>query len=223
MRFRYGAARVALRAYSANGVAHTQMEIDWPDSRFRCEIAPIRYGSGAATTHRLRRIDIGAERFDRDYTIFGDNAEDVRAFLNEGVQWQVDKLRRFPDAADVRIKVDHGCLFVKKAAPMRCYEELVKFTELALDLYDQAMLTRSVGIEFLGEESAQLVGEATCQVCGEEIGDDMVICPGCKTPHHRDCWQYNGGCSVYGCRETRFTTPASARPDVRANARRRGT
>ena len=72
------------------------------------------------------------------------------------------------------------------------------FTQVALELYDQAMLTRSAGIEFLGEESAQLVVEAICQVCGEDIGEDMVVCPRCKTPHHRDCWQYNGGCSIYG-------------------------
>jgi hypothetical protein len=26
-----------------------------------------------------------------------------------------------------------------------------------------------------------------------------VSCPACATPHHRDCWEYNHGCSIYGC------------------------
>ena len=28
---------------------------------------------------------------------------------------------------------------------------------------------------------------------------EMVQCPGCGTPHHRDCWEENLGCTVFGC------------------------
>ncbi len=40
----------------------------------------------------------------------------------------------------------------------------------------------------------------TCQVCGdtrEEI--PFVACQSCGTPHHKDCWAFNGQCSVFGC------------------------
>lgn len=42
---------------------------------------------------------------------------------------------------------------------------------------------------------------AVCPICCCEIapGDDVVICPDCRTPHHRDCWEENHGCSTYGC------------------------
>ncbi len=40
---------------------------------------------------------------------------------------------------------------------------------------------------------------ASCPVCGEAIGPAPEICPDCKTPHHWDCWQYNGGCATYAC------------------------
>lgn len=35
-----------------------------------------------------------------------------------------------------------------------------------------------------------------CPVCGEKFTeqDDVVVCPVCGTPHHRDCWKANGGC-----------------------------
>lgn len=36
----------------------------------------------------------------------------------------------------------------------------------------------------------------TCPVCDKrfENGDDVVVCPECGTPHHRDCWEKTGCC-----------------------------
>lgn len=35
-----------------------------------------------------------------------------------------------------------------------------------------------------------------CPVCNEKFNknDDVVVCPVCGTPHHRNCWKNNGGC-----------------------------
>ena len=33
-------------------------------------------------------------------------------------------------------------------------------------------------------------------------------CPACKVPHHQECWEENGGCTTFGCRE-RFYQPAA--------------
>ncbi len=41
--------------------------------------------------------------------------------------------------------------------------------------------------------------EVSCRVCGEPLGPAPVLCPECDTPHHWDCWEYNGGCAVYAC------------------------
>lgn len=40
---------------------------------------------------------------------------------------------------------------------------------------------------------------ASCPVCGTFIHERPFICPHCDTPHHQDCWDYNGGCATYGC------------------------
>lgn len=55
--------------------------------------------------------------------------------------------------------------------------------------------------------------ELQCQVCGEALEAPMVWCARCDTPHHRDCWEWNGGCSTYGCKseETR-SDPAEETP-----------
>ena len=36
----------------------------------------------------------------------------------------------------------------------------------------------------------------TCQVCQKEFqkGDDIVVCPECGTPVHRECWKQLGHC-----------------------------
>lgn len=35
-----------------------------------------------------------------------------------------------------------------------------------------------------------------CSVCGADFkeDDDIVVCPECATPHHRECWFANGKC-----------------------------
>ena len=42
-----------------------------------------------------------------------------------------------------------------------------------------------------------------CPYCRGEIESSPaqeLICEGCGTQHHRDCYQENGGCTVFGCR-----------------------
>lgn len=47
--------------------------------------------------------------------------------------------------------------------------------------------------------------EITCRICMSQIHDPIVICPLCETPHHKDCWEYNGKCSIYGCGAEQFS------------------
>jgi len=39
-----------------------------------------------------------------------------------------------------------------------------------------------------------------CPYCRDEIkAGAQYACPACQTPHHRECWDQNGGCTVWGC------------------------
>jgi TM2 domain-containing membrane protein YozV len=41
-----------------------------------------------------------------------------------------------------------------------------------------------------------------CPYCTTEIEEadpNRTICPTCTAPHHGDCWEENGGCTVFGC------------------------
>ena len=37
-----------------------------------------------------------------------------------------------------------------------------------------------------------------CQ-CRVQPEEPTVTCPECEIRYHRECWEYNGGCGVYGC------------------------
>lgn len=41
-----------------------------------------------------------------------------------------------------------------------------------------------------------------CPVCQSVLGvqDPVHECTGCDARYHEECWTYNGGCGVYGCR-----------------------
>lgn len=43
---------------------------------------------------------------------------------------------------------------------------------------------------------------ATCPYCRMAFGHEApakIYCTGCGMPHHEDCYQENGGCTVFGC------------------------
>lgn len=45
-------------------------------------------------------------------------------------------------------------------------------------------------------------GDYTCPICACTIEkSDEHLCETCFTPHHKDCWEYAGGCAIFGCRK----------------------
>lgn len=45
-----------------------------------------------------------------------------------------------------------------------------------------------------------------CAYCHEE-GQDLICCSTCLTPHHQECFQLNGSCSVFGCGSVQSNPP----------------
>ncbi len=56
----------------------------------------------------------------------------------------------------------------------------------------------------------------TCPYCQFPLkaDSDVVQCPSCIVPHHKECWAENGGCTTFGCRETTFLSAAGERMEV---------
>ncbi len=60
----------------------------------------------------------------------------------------------------------------------------------------------------VAEAPVVFISGGECQVCGWAMEQRVVLCSKCRTPHHEECWTWNGACSTYGCREIRFTRSA---------------
>lgn len=225
MRMRYGETTAFLTETSARGPYRgrcTQMQMNWIDARFRIEVR-MKDGTPRPVAFKgLRDISLGVDEFDRKFLIRGEDETEARQFLSEGVRWQIERLAQVVATDELYIFVSNGRIFVQKPRLIRKYADLHDFVQRSLELYDQAMITRAVGIEFVQSEHAQTLDNVVCKICGEGIEIDLVFCQRCKTPHHGECWQYARCCSVYGCGETVYQRPqAAARvpaPRVDSNA-----
>lgn len=49
----------------------------------------------------------------------------------------------------------------------------------------------------------------TCPYCQYPIkpGEPVIECGQCGMPHHKACWEHNGGCTTYGCSGTQRYQP----------------
>ena len=116
----------------------------------------------------------------------------------------MEQLRRLTGWEQVSVAIKRGNLVVSKPgfiADFQMLDDLVRFT---LELHDQLLLASAQGIDFVNDNSAAIFDQVKCPICSEEIVHDLVVCTRCKTPHCRDCWQYNGQCATFACSETRF-------------------
>ena len=205
---------VAISTEQARGggeLVETVFRCTWPDSALSLEVTPARFYTGVVRLFGGRDILTSNQRFDREYSARGNDAEQVRAVLSAGVQTQIDLLRRLPPGRDFHLAIGNGALVVRKRGILLDPTPLVRFTSLTLELIDQVMLTNMAGIEIVSQSSAPLLGQATCSVCGDPIGADIVYCRICNTPHHHECWIYNGVCAVYGCGERKYLAGRRAR------------
>jgi hypothetical protein len=192
---------------------YTQIVIPWPDQHLRMTAHPEQPFEAIGKLLGLQDIEIGSPYFDSQYRIAGNNELEIRRILSPAVQEMLDGLRGLPVSLDVHLSIMQGELRIKKLGRIRDYYTLSRFVSIALAIHEQALGAQSAGVEFIEPIEATLSPPskaAICQVCGEEIAAEPVFCKSCQTPHHRDCWQYNGACSTYGCRQTRFTSELSA-------------
>lgn len=43
------------------------------------------------------------------------------------------------------------------------------------------------------------LAQGVCPICRTPAEGDTIQCMHCLGVHHRECWDYNGGCGKYGC------------------------
>ncbi len=215
-RLLYGETFVRLSTYTvggSRGIRVMELIAQFPDARCRVEAFP----RSADTSLFPIPADLAPARMREDdfasrWTILTSDDDEASLLLTQQVRFHLDQLRRTPEWSDVNLSVRPGWLTIRRKWTSTRPADLETFVELALGLVDQAQLTRTSGIDFVDDGEVKVIDAARCLVCGEGLTIDLVYCRRCKTPHHRECWDYSGGCSTYGCRETQFLVPQPLPP-----------
>lgn len=87
---------------------------------------------------------------------------------------------------------------------------LLRFLELSVQMFRRLVQTAPGEVRVLSAE--QVAAEGKCPVCAQVLESPTRACRSCGTTHHANCWDYFGGCAIYGC-TARGGTPAT-RPKI---------
>lgn len=205
LRFRYGSARASLTANRREA----KFTISWPDPETQCDLIS-RSDHGRPAVSRLPELQTGDRDFDWSYRVHAGDQQAATGLLTAHVRAELQRVAKQNGGGRVLVSFRPGQLTIVKQAKLSTYDQLVLFMRACTSLYDQALLTRAEGIDFCEDDDFRPLDEVKCQVCGEDIGEELVFCARCRTPHHQECWEYYGSCTVYGCQETDFERPRVA-------------
>ena len=207
LRFNYGGHQVTLKA--------TRREIQFTINWFVPDLASsIVFPKGhrpLKLRHPIVEMDDG--EFDKKYRVHSSNVQATRSLLSTGVLEALDRLVSMQIRSPLHVSFRPGRLMIIKRAHFNSHARLQFFLRTCLQLFDQAMLTRAEGIDFCEEQNDDFlpIQDVMCQVCGELIADgELVSCSRCHTPHHQECWEYYGSCTVFGCQECDYEHPKMA-------------
>lgn len=183
----------------------------------RFEVYSTSLSSDIAKLFGMEDIEVGDQALDSAYILKAPSPTWMRAFMTEDVRGAFKRLAMryedhvsvssFGDTLELRVGrwldgFELTQLFTMGELLVR---ELVPGTAPAAPAAAQRpVVSEPSGILVL------LPPTAHCLVCGDALaGRPLVCCRRCDTPHHRDCWRYNGSCAVYGCIEVQALVEAS--------------
>ena len=165
------------------------------------KLAPHGFGDTLAKLFGAQDLEIGDPVFDRAYVIKA-NPPSLA-----GEIFRPDRRREV--IRSVASLAEHGHPLVEITGSSLSVQTGAKLTDEAciLDIVKRAgdflgcVVGAPLGIEWVEGTSTS---PGRCQVCGSELTERVVRCVKCRTPHHRECWEYAGECSTFACRERRF-------------------
>jgi hypothetical protein len=123
--------------------------------------------------------------------------------LGESVVWQMIELAQWSGREPIRIEISRNKVRIMRSSFLKKAGETDDFLRLGLRVIDQLRTIKTEGLEFVNEDQATILDDVFCPICTDRLTGNMVICVRCKTPHCRECWEYNGKCAMFACTETR--------------------
>jgi hypothetical protein len=174
-------------------------QVAWDGGALR--VASVEWKGHLDTFYGSRDIRIGHPESDRLYFIQANPEALARRYLDEGT---LDRLWHLHDGehGSILLQVRPNHVLVRVNRRIERGPRLVAFAQDGAALVSRLLDVGEPGVRLQATSPAE---EPECQVCGAKMAPaDQVFCRRCRTPHHRDCWEYNQGCSTFGCGERRL-------------------
>lgn len=174
---------------------------------FRLELAPISRPAPPQPPRGTRAVRLRDTAFARSYVVQANDEEMARDFLSEPVRDSIETLQRMVHPGGMLVSINPERLLVQVDRNLgQSTEALAHAVREALVILDGLLegvhrrMNQGIAIVEHAEAWDEDSGPPICKVCGEPIAAGAaIVCAACNTPHHRDCWEYVGACSIYGC------------------------
>lgn len=164
------------------------------------KIYPEGFAFPLARLFGAQDVRIGDARFDALYVVKSNPESLVRSIFDgprrpaliESVRGVGRFMGSIVDLSRERLRVQVGEILGSEESLERLVRVAREFVGAALEVGGSAPI--------LWESSS---GGGRCPVCASPFAGRTARCAKCATPHHRECWDYAGGCSTYACGGTR--------------------
>ena len=140
-------------------------------------------------------LKIGHRAFDRAFWIEATDSEWARKVLSEDIQTRILGLRELGPGRN-RVCVDVNSAGIRARVFRNLGEDAEALNTIIQTGLSIFRLVRGPVSIVLGR--LQAPPDGVCPVCMARV-DPKFLCPGCRTPHHAECWKYSGGCGVFAC------------------------
>jgi hypothetical protein len=182
----------------------------------RVELIPAGRATPPQPPKGTRLVDSGHPEFDRSFVVRANDPDMAQEFLRAApVRTSIESLLRMAPPAGMLISINPERLLVQVDRNLGTHASLLEFAVRdALIIHDGLLysvslrVSEGISITSAGPASSMETGTPPeCEVCGDPIAGAHVVCSACRTPFHRDCWNFIGGCSTFGC-TSRHCSPA---------------
>lgn len=151
-------------------------------------------------------IATGDAAFDAMFVVRADDAAMARSILGPDVRGLLAEFRILGAGGRGRLDLDPHRLRLQKEEQVSSPENLAELGRLGLRILDAVRDALKAALEIQFLDAPPSGTRPVCPVCAAEIAArDKVECRRCRTPHHRECWEYAGTCSMFACREAKYS------------------
>ena len=174
---------------------------------FRMELAPTARPAPPQSPRATRPVATGDQEFDHGYVVRANDVEMSRDFLNPPIRWAVNSLQQLVHRGGMLVSINPERMLVQVDRNLGTNIESLAFVvKQALALHDGLLdaVTRrmSQGVDIVDQPASwrKMQGRRRARSAASRSTKARSSCVrSCNTPHHRDCWEYVGACSIYGC------------------------